>query len=105
MSPLNDVRSEPMASADTMTGAPVPQDVDSELFRNLIGHFATGVTVITASEDGTRFGSTASAVSSLSLEPPMLLVCLNHSSATGQAIERVGHFAVNILSDEIGRAS
>jgi flavin reductase (DIM6/NTAB) family NADH-FMN oxidoreductase RutF len=68
-------------------------------FRNVIGHFATGVTVITTLHDGQPLGTTASAVTSLSLEPPMLLVALNQESATGQAVASTGHFAVNILGE------
>jgi flavin reductase (DIM6/NTAB) family NADH-FMN oxidoreductase RutF len=73
--------------------------LSSEKFREVIGHFASGVTVVTALDDGRAFGTTASAVCSLSLEPPMLLVCMNRASATGGAIERCGHFSVNILGE------
>ncbi|HVW47152.1 MAG TPA: flavin reductase family protein [Solirubrobacterales bacterium] len=72
----------------------------AEEFRDVIGHFATGVTIVTARHEDTSFGTTASAVCSLSLEPPMLLVCMNKASQTGQAIEADGRFAVNILSEE-----
>ncbi|HET6509043.1 MAG TPA: flavin reductase family protein [Baekduia sp.] len=68
-------------------------------FRDLIGHFATGVTVITTEHDGRRFGTTASAVTSLSLEPPMLVVCMHQQSETGRAIGRSRRFAVNILAE------
>jgi 4-nitrophenol 2-monooxygenase / 4-nitrocatechol 4-monooxygenase, reductase component len=71
----------------------------SDEFRNVIGHFATGVTVITAVADGRPLGTTASAVTSLSLEPPMMLVCLDRESQTGQAVAEVGRFAVNILGE------
>lgn len=74
--------------------------VSAEQYRDVIGRFATGVTVITAAESGRWYGTTASAVSSLSLEPPMLLVCMNRESTTGAAIARVGRFAVNILSED-----
>lgn len=73
--------------------------VTSETYRDVIGRFATGVTVITAIDEEQWYGTTASAVSSLSLEPPMLLVCMNRQSATGEAIARVGAFAVNILDE------
>ena len=73
--------------------------VTSEAFRDVIGHFATGVTVVTAADGDRRLGSTASAVASLSLEPPMLLVCLKRTSATGAAIGRARSFAVNILAE------
>jgi flavin reductase (DIM6/NTAB) family NADH-FMN oxidoreductase RutF len=72
----------------------------SEEFRDVIGRFASGVTVVTAVAGGTRYGSTASAVSSLSLEPPMLLICLNRSSRTGAAIVDAGYFGVSILGED-----
>jgi flavin reductase (DIM6/NTAB) family NADH-FMN oxidoreductase RutF len=75
------------------------QPLSAEEFREAIGHFASGVTVITALHGGQAFGTTASAVCSVSLEPPTLLVCMNRSSATGLAIDRSGRFAVNILTD------
>ncbi|MDX6687106.1 MAG: 4-nitrophenol 2-monooxygenase / 4-nitrocatechol 4-monooxygenase, reductase component [Baekduia sp.] len=69
-------------------------------FRDIIGHFASGVTVITALHGGQAFGATASAVSSLSLEPPMVLICLNKTSTTQQAVAGSGRFAVNILGED-----
>jgi 4-nitrophenol 2-monooxygenase / 4-nitrocatechol 4-monooxygenase, reductase component len=80
--------------------------ISSDQFRDAIGHFATGVTVITAVNDSRRYGTTASAVSSLSLEPPMLLVCLNAASSTGVAIAESHTFAVNVLAqgqDELAK--
>jgi flavin reductase (DIM6/NTAB) family NADH-FMN oxidoreductase RutF len=72
-----------------------------EEFRDVMGHFASGVTVITTLDGEEPLGTTASAVSSLSLEPPMLLVCLNVESVTGQGVKRSGAFGVNIL--EVGQ--
>jgi flavin reductase (DIM6/NTAB) family NADH-FMN oxidoreductase RutF len=74
--------------------------VAADEFRDVIGHFASGVTVITAEHGDRPFGTTASAVSSLSLEPPMLLACLNRTSSTREAIAAAGHFAVNILGQD-----
>jgi flavin reductase (DIM6/NTAB) family NADH-FMN oxidoreductase RutF/DNA-binding GntR family transcriptional regulator len=71
-----------------------------EQFREVMGHFASGVTVITTAHDGDLYGSTESAVSSLSLEPPMLLICVNTTSSTGRAIDSTGRFAVNILAED-----
>jgi flavin reductase (DIM6/NTAB) family NADH-FMN oxidoreductase RutF len=71
-------------------------------FRDVIGRFATGVTVVTTAVAGRWYGTTASAVTSLSLEPPMLLICLNAASATGTAIVRSARFAVNILAEGQG---
>jgi flavin reductase (DIM6/NTAB) family NADH-FMN oxidoreductase RutF/DNA-binding FadR family transcriptional regulator len=73
--------------------------LDSSEFRDIIGRFASGVTVITVDHGGRPYGTTASAISSLSLEPPMLLVCLNKTSSTGQAIAAARRFAVNILTE------
>jgi flavin reductase (DIM6/NTAB) family NADH-FMN oxidoreductase RutF len=72
----------------------------AEAFREAAGHFTTGVAVITTAHDGVRFGVTASAVSSLSVDPPMLLVCLNRRLATRDALVRARHFAVNILAED-----
>ena len=63
-----------------------------------MGHFATGVTVITSiGEDGQPVGTTANAVTSLSLEPPLVLVCFDLASSTLRAIRGHGAFAVNVL--------
>jgi 4-nitrophenol 2-monooxygenase / 4-nitrocatechol 4-monooxygenase, reductase component len=72
---------------------------DQQVFRDVIGRFTSGVTVITTAVDGVRFGTTASAFSSLSMEPPMVLVCLNKTSETQAAVLKAGAFAVNILSE------
>jgi flavin reductase (DIM6/NTAB) family NADH-FMN oxidoreductase RutF/DNA-binding GntR family transcriptional regulator len=69
-------------------------------FRDAMGRFASGVTVITTHVDGTDFGAAASAVTSLSDEPPMLLICLNVTSSTAQAIVASGTFAVNVLAED-----
>lgn len=76
--------------------------VDQNVFRDVIGRFASGVTVITTRVGDTDYGTTASAVSSLSMEPPMLLICMNRTSETGQAIHESGRFTVNILGEHQG---
>lgn len=75
---------------------------EKETFRHVIGHFASGVTVITARHGDEDFAATASAVSSLSLEPPMLLVCLNTRGTTQRAIHGSRAFGVNILDEDQG---
>ncbi|HEY7076109.1 MAG TPA: flavin reductase family protein [Solirubrobacteraceae bacterium] len=72
---------------------------DRTVFREVVGHFATGVAVVTARRDGVDHGLTASAVASLSLEPPMLLVCLNRASVTHGALWAAGAYGVNVLTD------
>jgi flavin reductase (DIM6/NTAB) family NADH-FMN oxidoreductase RutF len=72
---------------------------EADLLRSAIGHFATGITVITTvGPEGEPVGTTATAVASLSLEPALVLVCLDWRSATLRAI--LGHrgFAVNVLA-------
>ncbi len=74
--------------------------ISPELVRHALGHFATGVTVVTArGPAGTPISTTASAVSSLSLAPPLLLVCLDRSSQTLAAIRDHAAFAINVLSE------
>ena len=73
--------------------------VDRERFRSVMGRFASGVTIITTRYEGSDYGLTASAVSSLSLDPPMLLICVNKTSNTRAAIALSGVFAVNILHE------
>jgi flavin reductase (DIM6/NTAB) family NADH-FMN oxidoreductase RutF len=75
---------------------------DGERYRHVIGHFATGVTVITSVHDEIDHGATASAVSSVSLQPPSLLVCLNRATATETAVRESGTFVVNILREDQG---
>jgi len=76
--------------------------VDGTVFRRVISNFMSGVVVITTEHDGVRYGMTVSAVSSLSLDPPMLLVCLNARSGTQDAVRRAERFAVNILAEDQG---
>jgi len=73
--------------------------VTSSDLRRAMGHFASGVTVVTSlTADTAPAGTTASAVASLSLDPPLILVCLDRSSATLAAIHQHGAFVVNVLA-------
>ena len=74
-----------------------PSQFDAEEFRHVVGHLPSGVTVVTTRTPGGDFGMTASSVTSLSLRPPMMLVCLNKTSPTSRAVARAGAFAVNVL--------
>jgi flavin reductase (DIM6/NTAB) family NADH-FMN oxidoreductase RutF len=73
--------------------------VDEVAFREAIAHFATGVTVLTTTVDGRPAGMTASAVCSLSLDPILLVVCIDNRLPTHQAIESSRRFAVNVLGE------
>jgi flavin reductase (DIM6/NTAB) family NADH-FMN oxidoreductase RutF len=68
-------------------------------FRRVLGHFASGVTIVsTCDADGRPTGLTASAFSSVSLDPPLILVCVDHKSQSYPAMRERGRFAVNILA-------
>jgi 3-hydroxy-9,10-secoandrosta-1,3,5(10)-triene-9,17-dione monooxygenase reductase component len=80
--------------------APVSREagsVDRMAFRTAMSRFATGVAVLTASHEGQRFGMTINSLTSVSLDPCQILVCVNHGSATGEAIKASGIFAVSLL--------
>ena len=79
------------------------QEFDTLSFRNALGNFATGVTVITAkSEDGTLAGVTANSFNSVSLDPPLVLWSLDRSSPSLQIMENASHFCVHVLADGQG---
>ncbi len=77
----------------------MPPGVDPVRFRHVMGHFATGVTVITTRHDGRLHGMTANSVTSVSLEPLLILVCLTRGARTALAIQNAERFAVNILGE------
>ena len=72
--------------------------ISSDEFRHVLGHFATGVTVVTTLDDADRpTGLTASSFTSVSLDPPLILVCVDHKAVSYPALRDAGRFAVNIL--------
>src|SRR5580704_14903194 len=78
--------------------AELSPEVSPAQLREAMGQFATGVTVVTSvGADGEPVGTTANAVTSLSLEPPLVLVCFDLGSATLAAVRGHGAFAVNVL--------
>jgi len=75
--------------------------VTDEQFKKAMSHFASGVTIVTTIDSlGAKRGFTASAFSSLSLSPPLILVCLATPADCLQAFEEASQFAVNILSSK-----
>ena len=76
---------------------PTVPRVEAGTFRHVVGHLASGVTVVTTRTDKGLFGMTASSVTSLSLEPPMMLACLNKAAATAAAVSQAGAYVVNVL--------
>ena len=70
-------------------------------FRHVLGHFATGVTIVTTCDAEARpTGLTASAFCSVSLDPPLILICVDHKSQSYPHLRESGRFAINILSQE-----
>ena len=74
--------------------------VDPQTFRDVCGRFATGVAAITSFGPEGPSGMTANAVASLSLEPPLVVVCFDRTSRTLAAVEHSRHFGINFLSHE-----
>jgi flavin reductase (DIM6/NTAB) family NADH-FMN oxidoreductase RutF len=80
---------------------PWQQSVDPDTFKQILGSFPSGVTVVTTTDvTGQPVGLTATAVASVSMDPPQLLVCLAEGKYTLQSIRYTSRFAVNILSGE-----
>lgn len=73
---------------------------DVARFREVLGHFATGVTVVTATEDAGPVGFTCQAFTSLSLEPPLVALAPGKSSTSWPRIREAGCFCVNILAED-----
>jgi len=79
-----------------------PDDIltpDEASFRTVLGHFATGVTVITAMDGDEPVGMAANSFTSVSLDPPLVLFCAAKSSSTWPRIQAAKQFTVNILSE------
>jgi flavin reductase (DIM6/NTAB) family NADH-FMN oxidoreductase RutF len=75
--------------------------IDTDAFRSALGRFASGVTVVTTCvPEGTDHGMTASAFCSVSLEPPLVLVCVEKIATMHDAIVSCSHFAVNVLTEK-----
>lgn len=81
------------------TDAPPPPEVSGDLFRTLLGTFATGVTVLTTWDAGDQpVGMTVSAVSAVSLDPPLLSVGVNRAARAFTALGQSSGFVLNILA-------
>lgn len=80
--------------------------LDAERLRQLMGHWATGVAVVTSRDETGPRGATTNALTSLSLDPLLMLVCLDRSSNTLEAVRASGRFCINVLAadqEEIAR--
>jgi 3-hydroxy-9,10-secoandrosta-1,3,5(10)-triene-9,17-dione monooxygenase reductase component len=73
---------------------------DAVTLRRVLGHFCSGVVVVTAVDGGEPVGMTCQSFSSLSLDPPFVLFSASHTSTSWPRIRRAGQFAVNILASD-----
>lgn len=80
------------------TTPPGTSVVEAMAMRHALGRFATGVAVVTTSHDDVPHGMTVNSLTSVSLDPPMLLVCLTTGARTTDAVTGRGRFVVNILA-------
>jgi len=74
--------------------------MDVQSFKDALAHWTSGVTVVTTQMDGRPVGITASSLTSVSLAPPQILICVARKLYTHQVIEQSGVFAVNILGTD-----
>ena len=74
--------------------------IDQAEFRRIMGHFASGVTVVTVCLEGTCHGITVSSFCSLSLEPPLVLICIDRRYSSHEKIQQAETFAINILAED-----
>lgn len=74
--------------------------IEKIFFRQVMGHFTTGVTIVTTSSKGVLAGLTVNSFCSVSLEPPLVLVCVDLHSSTLPMFRESGVFAVNMLTEE-----
>ena len=86
-------------TADDLQARGAP-GLDAARFRQVLGHFATGVSIITAIDGDDPVGFTAQSFTSLSLDPPLVLFCPQKASSTWPRMKSAGTFCVNILSDQ-----
>ncbi|HEV2356308.1 MAG TPA: flavin reductase family protein [bacterium] len=73
--------------------------IDARVFRDALAHFATGITIVTAPAVDGPHGVTINAFTSLSLRPPLVLICIEHGRYSLQVLETARVFAVNVLAE------
>jgi flavin reductase (DIM6/NTAB) family NADH-FMN oxidoreductase RutF len=78
----------------------VPTEPTSREFRDSVGMFTTGITVVTARSERFGHGMTANAFASVSLDPPLVLVCVVKDAMMHKVLDEVGRFAVSVLAGD-----
>ncbi|MGH3042300.1 MAG: flavin reductase family protein [Gaiellaceae bacterium] len=89
-----------MATREPESAEGSPAEVSPDAFRHAMSRLPTGVTVVTAFGADGHSGLTANAVVSLSLDPPLMLACLDRGSRTLRAVEHAGRFGVTVLASD-----
>ena len=79
--------------------------IDDSSFKLAMSHFASGVTIVTTEHDGQQYGMTVASFASLSLRPPLVIVCIEKSVKSHDAIAAAGKFGVSILDRQQGEVS
>ena len=74
--------------------------IDDAEFKHALSHFASGITIVTTEHEGIDYGLTVASFASLSLSPPLVLVCISKSSSSHEPIEESGKFGVSILASD-----
>ncbi|MCJ0868384.1 flavin reductase family protein [Streptomyces sp. AP-93] len=93
----------PVASGIPASGTPVDPavPVDPALFREVLGAFASGITVVAAvADDGRPAGLACQSFASLSLDPPLVLLCVGKGSSSWPKVRAAGRFGVSILAED-----
>jgi flavin reductase (DIM6/NTAB) family NADH-FMN oxidoreductase RutF len=77
-----------------------PRTIDPTRFREVLGNYATGVTVVTSMNGGMPIGTTVNSFTSVSLDPAMVLVCIGRERTIHPVLAATGRFTVNILRED-----
>lgn len=89
-----------MQQMTTPDGTSLPEPIPAADFKTGMRRLASGVVVIATEVDGESFGLAATAVTSISAEPPTLMICVNRSASAHDALVKAGCFTVNLLSEK-----
>jgi 3-hydroxy-9,10-secoandrosta-1,3,5(10)-triene-9,17-dione monooxygenase reductase component len=81
----------------TVNPTPRPSGLDSDTYRSVLGHFCSGVVIVTSGEGDTPIGMTVQSFTSLSLDPPLVLFCPAVTSTTWPRVRDTGKFCINVL--------
>jgi 3-hydroxy-9,10-secoandrosta-1,3,5(10)-triene-9,17-dione monooxygenase reductase component len=85
---------------DIFAGSENGETFDNSTFRQVLGHFASGIVIVTGSDASEPLGFTCQSFSAVSLDPPLVLICPSRTSVTWPRIRRSGSFGINILSSD-----